>query len=47
MEHDRVQSPSQAPRHGLVPLQRLTVGSNPARFKGVSPYFPARSSGYT
>jgi hypothetical protein len=33
--------------HGLAPLQRLTAGSNPARFKVVSPYFPARSSGYT
>jgi len=33
--------------HGLAPLQHLTVGSDPARFKVVSPCFPARSSGCT
>ena len=33
--------------HGLAPLQRLTAGSDPARFKVVSPYFPERSSVYT
>ena len=33
--------------HGLGPLQRLTAGSNPARFKVVSPYFPARGRVYT